>query len=274
MYSGLNRLQAVFGFFTTVAFCVAGLAAFTSFLSPTDSMSSSVALSNVQVIRGRPHYYSSKREEYAQIKFDLEADFTPLFNWNTKQIFVYVVAQYPPTLPPTSDENPQHLSEAVIWDTIISAPESDYSFAALKERFLPAPSKKSSTSSSRTKSKSKSKGSASVTNKAGKGKTTSKKSDPTNSAHIDGHDSFAVLSLKNQKPKYQVTDISGKIAERANVTLTVGWNIQPWVGALWWSPGSGAMFPRTKGTAGTSESFDFPALKGSTGTDEGARSKA
>ena len=49
MYSGLNRLQAVFGFFTTVAFCVAGLAAFTSFLYPTDSLSSSVALSNVQV---------------------------------------------------------------------------------------------------------------------------------------------------------------------------------------------------------------------------------
>lgn len=36
--------------------------------------------------------------------------------------------------------------------------------------------------------------------------------------------------------------------------------MQPWVGALWWSPGSGAV-PRTSGDAGRSKSFEFPALK-------------
>lgn len=71
-----------------------------------------------------------------------------------------------------------------------------------------------------------------------------------------------VLRLRGQKGKYQIGDITGRLAERSNVTLSVGWNVQPWVGALWWSPRSGAI-PRTSGTAGTSKPFDFPALKGS-----------
>lgn len=59
------------------------------------------------------------------------------------------------------------------------------------------------------------------------------------------------------------------MAERGNATLVVGWNVQPWVGALWWSPGTGAV-PRTAGKAGRSKPFDFPALKGGNRAD-GAR---
>lgn len=70
-----------------------------------------------------------------------------------------------------------------------------------------------------------------------------------------------MLRLRGQKAKYQISDITGLLAERQNVTLTVGWNVQPWVGALWWSPGSGAV-PRTEGTVMRSAAFDFPALKG------------
>jgi hypothetical protein len=72
MHSALVRLQNVFGFFTTVAFTVAAVIALSSFISP-QAPSASVALRNVQVVKGRPHYYSYKREEYAHIKFDLDA---------------------------------------------------------------------------------------------------------------------------------------------------------------------------------------------------------
>jgi hypothetical protein len=67
--------------------------------------------------------------------------------------------------------------------------------------------------------------------------------------------------LRGQKAKYQISDITGRLAERQNVTLSVGWNVQPWVGALWWAPATGAV-PRTEGQIVSSESFDFPALKG------------
>lgn len=158
-------------------------------------------------------------------------DFSPLFNWNTKQLFVYVLASYP-AVSPASD--PPRNSEAVIWDAIITAPESPYSVAKLKERLFP--SKKTTKASRKNAAKKQ------------------KKKDAANSTP-------GVLNLKNQKAKYQITDISGQIAERENVTLVVGWNVQPWVGALWWSEGTGA-WPRTDGEAGRSESFNLPALKG------------
>jgi len=70
-----------------------------------------------------------------------------------------------------------------------------------------------------------------------------------------------VLRLRGQKGKYQISDITEHLAERKNVTLHVGWNVQPWVGALFWAPRTGAV-PRTAGTIVSSEAFDFPELKG------------
>ncbi|OJJ95452.1 hypothetical protein ASPACDRAFT_81930 [Aspergillus aculeatus ATCC 16872] len=236
MHSTLNRAQAVFGFFTSVALFVAGLAALSVLLFPTDGVTSQVKLRDVKVTKGRPHYYSTRKEEYAQLRFDLDADLTPLFNWNTKQLFVYVYASYPSDPTNTSSAAVSH---AVVWDTIISAPESAYSFDALKERFLTSPS----TAKSKNKSKS----------KAG-----SKK--PATKAPAKAKAEPGILRLRDQKAKYQIGDVSGKMAERENVTLAVGWNVQPWVGALWWSPGSGSV-PRTKGGVGVSDAFGLPALR-------------
>lgn len=72
----------------------------------------------VRSVKGRPHYYSSKKEEYAIIKFSLDADLSSLFTWNTKQLFVYVTAEWP------GPENATN--EAVIWDSIITNPSADH----------------------------------------------------------------------------------------------------------------------------------------------------
>lgn len=240
MYSCLNRAQAVFGFFTTMALCIASMAALSVLLYPADASHAAVQLKNVQVIKGRPYYYSTKKEQYAQIKFDLDADLSSLFNWNTKQLFVYVLASYPSSPDrTTSSLVPTPSSESIIWDTIIPAPESPYSFASLKERYLPSKASSSSRSSRKRSSST-----------AGKSKHKTASSPP------------GILRLRNQRAKYQISDITGKMADRHNVTLSVGWNVQPWVGALWWGPGTGAM-PHTKGQVERSEVFDFPALKGS-----------
>lgn len=98
---------------------------------------------------------------------------------------------------------------------------------------------------------------ASVT---GKTKRTSKKAKPSKKNVKKEEAQPGVLRLRGQKAKYQISDITGRLAERGNVTLSVGWNVQPWVGALWWAPATGAV-PRTEGTIVSSEAFDFPALK-------------
>lgn len=172
------------------------------------------------------------------------SDLSSLFNWNTKQLFVHVLATYPSESPSlsSSDASGTNVTEAIIWDTIISAPESPYSFSSLKDRYFPSSSK----SKRPTKNSNKDKKSSSAKNPG-------------------------LLKLRDQKPKYQITDISGRLAERHGVNLAVGWNVQPWIGALQWNPGTkiannfGRMFGLgviTGGSAGRSKPFDLPALKG------------
>jgi signal peptidase complex subunit 3 len=82
-------------------------------------------------IRGRPHYYSKKEEQYANIRFSLNADLSSLFTWNTKQVFVYVTAVWPSANVSHGSGDleagtAKEMNEAVIWDTIITSPSSDH----------------------------------------------------------------------------------------------------------------------------------------------------
>ncbi|CBZ56038.1 putative signal peptidase complex subunit 3, related [Neospora caninum Liverpool] len=53
--------------------------------------------------------------EQAQVALNIQADLTSCFNWNTKQLFVYVIVRY---------ETPKNSrNEVIIWDHIITDPE-------------------------------------------------------------------------------------------------------------------------------------------------------
>ncbi|TGJ86017.1 hypothetical protein E0Z10_g2744 [Xylaria hypoxylon] len=216
MYNSLTRIQNVFGFFTTIAFVVAAIIAASDFTAPR-TPSASIKPTNVQVVKGRPHYYSSKKEEYAIIKFSLDADLSSLFTWNTKQLFVYVTAEWPSTSSSSSNQT----NKAVIWDAIITSPSSDH-----LANIGPATLKKLR----------KSAGGKSIDPSRGK------------------------LSLKNQRPKYQITHPSGKVANTDDVTLHVHYNVQPWVGMLTWNQDVDmALWKRM--AAGISKAFELPAVK-------------
>jgi len=152
------------------------------------------------------------------------ADLKSLFSWNTKQVFIYLKAVYPST------KAGQPASEAIIWDAILaadSAPwhQNHYNHPFPKSKPKPKPKSKS--------------------------KPQEKKSE---SPYPPGE-----LHLTSQRPKYQITDISGKLQNRTDVILELGWNVQPWVGALTWAN------KRTYGAweglkGGFSEPFDFPEV--------------
>ncbi|KAI1139024.1 signal peptidase 22 kDa subunit [Hypoxylon sp. FL0543] len=225
MYNSLTRIQSVFGFFTTVAFVVAALIAASDFASPR-TPSATVKPTNVQVVKGRPHYYSSKKEEYAIIKFSLDADLSSLFTWNTKQLFIYVTAEWP--APPSGADNMNQTNKAVIWDAIITSPSADH-----LANIGPIALKK--------------------LRKSAAGKSI----DP----------SRGKLSLKNQKPKYQITHPTGKIAETDDVTLHVNYNVQPWVGILTWNQDFD-LGRWKKLSGGVSNAFELPALKKKEGEEK------
>ena len=236
MHNALNRLQTTLSFASSCALtlaCIIALLSVIPYPAPTSPLSASIHATNLQVVKGRPHYYSAKREEYAQIRFDLNADLSSLFTWNTKQVFVYVTANYP-------SNTGGAVSEAVIWDTIIPAPATPYSFNLLKALYWDTKSKKN--------------------NKASKSKVRRGSNEKTKELVQPGR-----IVLKNQKPKYQITDPSGTLSDRLNATLQVSWNVQPWVGALIWDKGYlGSRVGEWKpNKAGRSEPFDFPPLKGS-----------
>lgn len=242
MHSSLNRLQSTFGFFTTCAFTLAGVIAFLSLLpfpAPTSQPSATITPRDIQVSKGRPYYYSPRREEYASIRFDLDADLSGLFTWNTKQVFVYVTADYPGDgtgLAPDGDET---TSSSIIWDLIVPAPATPWSLQNIKNTYFPnAKTLRAQKAAARSKNKS-------TTDLTKPGK----------------------INMRNQKPKYQLTDPTGKIAGRENVTLQVRWNVQPWVGALVWDKGylGSRVGPWKSGGAGGSRPFTLPDIKGKTG---------
>ncbi|KAF5027846.1 hypothetical protein F66182_34 [Fusarium sp. NRRL 66182] len=213
MYNSLTRIQNTFGFFTTVVFVVASFIAASDFFAPRTPGAGVFTPTNVQVVKGRPHYYSSKKEEYAIIKFSLDADLSSLFTWNTKQVFVYVTAEWPG---PDNSTN-----EAVIWDKIITSPSADH-----LQNIGPVAMKK--------------------LKRSAEGKSI----DP----------SRGLLKLRNQKPKYQITHPSSKVAHTANVELKLHYNVQPWVGFLTWDQTRDIGHWRGMANSVT-EKFELPAIK-------------
>ncbi|TPX45938.1 hypothetical protein SeMB42_g01961 [Synchytrium endobioticum] len=80
--------------------------------------STSIHVKDVMVKLGRignPYDRASPISEEGIIDFNLDADLRSVFNWNTKQLFVYVLAEFET---PANDT-----SAVVVWDDIIQRRE-------------------------------------------------------------------------------------------------------------------------------------------------------
>jgi hypothetical protein len=235
MHNTLNRFQSVFGFFTTVAFVLGCFIAATDFYAER-APSGALKVQNLQVVKGRPHYYSSVQEEYAIIKFSLDADLSHLFTWNTKQVFVYVTAEWP-----ASKGGVNATNEAVIWDSIITNPSADH-----LKNIGPATMKKLKKSA---------KGKPIAPDRYAAISPVVPSSQKLTYKHYRG-----ILSLRNQRPKYHITHPSRKIANTENVKLKLHYNVQPWFGILTWNQNQDFGFWKAiKG--GASSAFSFPSIK-------------
>ncbi|KAL7410290.1 signal peptidase 22kDa subunit [Mrakia frigida] len=74
----------------------------------------SVDVHPLNVVMGRSRQFAEE-QEYAFATFDVKADLTPLFNWNTKQLFLQLTAEYQ-----TASTTPNSL---VLWDKLILSPK-------------------------------------------------------------------------------------------------------------------------------------------------------
>lgn len=73
---------------------------------PANVKLNKVIIKNIQEFETR-----SSRNDVATMTFDLQFNSDPLWNWNTKQLYLYLIAEY------STDRN--ELNQVIIWDKII-----------------------------------------------------------------------------------------------------------------------------------------------------------
>ncbi|KAH8089187.1 signal peptidase subunit [Filobasidium floriforme] len=111
MFSAWQRLQNTSSWALSVCLTLLAVISVSSwYVLPTVPLGS-IDLKSFQVVPGSG---SQSNLEYALMRLDVQSDLTPLFaNWNTKQLYVSVVADWNSTVEGTQ-------SSVVLWDRIIT----------------------------------------------------------------------------------------------------------------------------------------------------------
>ncbi|KAG1685355.1 hypothetical protein DVH05_008459 [Phytophthora capsici] len=111
MYSVWTRANSVF-FTSLMALAImCTLTAISTFLHEPAPVVRRLEMTKLHSLRN----YRDKADR-ATLSFDLDADLSTVFNWNVKQLFVYVVAEF------ESTSNARN--QVVIWDKIVQTKEA------------------------------------------------------------------------------------------------------------------------------------------------------
>lgn len=121
MFSISQRFQHLSSVALSCAFVAIAFIATTSWLQLFNNQAFQIK-SNIENIKPRINLVSSRKygassknqKESVRALFDLEADLSPLFNYNTKQVFVYLTAEYNGT------KNANSNSKVTFWDSILT----------------------------------------------------------------------------------------------------------------------------------------------------------
>lgn len=115
MNTVLSRANAIFAFTLSV---LAGLTFLCFLTTAFNEYKSRVGITTTKALVKNVPDYSASREknDLGFITFDLNLDLTHLFNWNTKQLFLYLTAEYK-----TANNE---LNQVVLWDKIIQRGEN------------------------------------------------------------------------------------------------------------------------------------------------------
>lgn len=110
MHSFLTRGNAILAYTLSVCACLT----FLCFLSTVFcNYQTEVGLNTFKtVVKNVPDYSASReKNDLGFLTFNLKTNLEPIFNWNVKQLFVYLVAEYA-----TKNNN---INQIVLWDKII-----------------------------------------------------------------------------------------------------------------------------------------------------------
>ncbi|KAF4613711.1 hypothetical protein D9613_007780 [Agrocybe pediades] len=110
MHNIFSRVNNVSAFLSSCMMTLLAAIALSSFLF-TATPHGDLTISSIKVVASNARRYPNKKQDVAFMNFNITADLTPLFHWNTKQLFVYLQAEY------TNKQGVKN--EVVIWDRIV-----------------------------------------------------------------------------------------------------------------------------------------------------------
>jgi signal peptidase complex subunit 3 len=106
-----NRANAVFFYAVSVLICLAAASSVTTLWLPATPVVRVLRVNKLKSFRVQKESMRPELQDRAVLSFDLDADLTGVFNWNVKQLFVYVSATY--AAPGAA------FNEVVIWDAVV-----------------------------------------------------------------------------------------------------------------------------------------------------------
>lgn len=110
MHSVYSRANALFAFMLWVLSAVTFACFLTTvFLDPKVDVE--VQVSNPRVRSVVDYSSATEHSDLGLLDFSVKVDLTKTFNWNVKQVFLYLVAEY------STPENP--VNQVVLWDKIV-----------------------------------------------------------------------------------------------------------------------------------------------------------
>lgn len=110
MHTFLTRGNAILAYTLSVSACLT----FACFLSTVFvNYSTDVTLTTTKImVKNVPNYSASReKNDLGFLTFNINTDLSHLFNWNVKQLFVYLVSEYE-----TKDNK---VNQIILWDKII-----------------------------------------------------------------------------------------------------------------------------------------------------------
>ncbi|XP_066968270.1 signal peptidase complex subunit 3 [Macrobrachium rosenbergii] len=110
MHTFLSRANAVSAFslstLAALTFLCFASTFFLNYTAPVTITAANIVLKNV------PEYaVSREKNDLGALRFDLSTDLSKLFNWNTKELFLYLTAEY--------ETQNNKINQVVLWDKII-----------------------------------------------------------------------------------------------------------------------------------------------------------
>ncbi|KAF8742678.1 hypothetical protein AX14_002907 [Amanita brunnescens Koide BX004] len=120
----VNNLSALFSSCMMALLAAIALSSFVFSANPTGT----IDITSLKVYHANDRRYHNRKQELTFVNFNITADLSSLFHWNTKQLFVYLQAEHDSA---QGDEN-----AIVIWDRIIRRKEDAYINVAGKNKYL------------------------------------------------------------------------------------------------------------------------------------------